>query len=274
TIRPNYRFSNGTKVTANDVKFSIDRELTIFPQSSRAPMRWTNIKGATAVENGHAMTASGLVAHGNKLIVNLVRPDGALPVKLANPLFCILSSGTTPMDPNNPASNPVTAGPYHATQDAAHRIVLRRNPYYTGPRPQHLSSIVFTGGGGDSALTQVASNHADLAYPDDSNAATLARRYGARLKALREPFTWFVVLNTHRGAFRSQALRRAASFAIDRPAMIRAAAPGSATPTGQILPPGMPGYRRLRVYRLNGPNFAKANRIRRNGGKRCGPVTL
>ena len=54
-------------------------------------------------------------------------------------------------------------------------------------------------------------------------------------------------------------MRRAVAHALDRPTLLRALAGAHAgPPNDQFLVPGAPGFRDARIYRLDGPDFARA----------------
>jgi ABC-type transport system substrate-binding protein len=65
-------------------------------------------------------------------------------------------------------------------------------------------------------------------------------------------------MNTARPPFDNVALRRAANWAIDRPAQVRLLGTYAGQPTDQMLVPGVLGYRPLKVYGLEGADVAKA----------------
>src|SRR3954454_4079930 len=85
-VKPGFKFSNGTPVTAKNYVFAMNRALSPTMQSPAAPFM-TTIAGAQAVIDGKAQTASGITAKGNKIIIKLTQPDGGLLAKLGMPFF-------------------------------------------------------------------------------------------------------------------------------------------------------------------------------------------
>ncbi len=69
--------------------------------------------------------------------------------------------------------------------------------------------------------------------------------------------------NTRRGLFTDARLRRAAAYAIDRKEL--AAVRGNSA-TGQYLPPGTPGYRKISIYPLR-PDVQKARALAPSGSQ-------
>ena len=67
-------------------------------------------------------------------------------------------------------------------------------------------------------------------------------------------------------------MRKAANYAIDRPALSASAASSPGIRNDQILPPGLAGYKRLKLYPIKGADYAKAKALAAGGG--CKDVTL
>jgi ABC-type transport system substrate-binding protein len=81
--------------------------------------------------------------------------------------------------------------------------------------------------------------------------------------------TDYVALNTSRPTFGSATLRKAANFAIDRPAMLRVRGAFAGKRTDQILPPGMGGFIDQKLYPIKGSDYTKAKSL---AGSSCGKV--
>jgi peptide/nickel transport system substrate-binding protein len=83
--------------------------------------------------------------------------------------------------------------------------------------------------------------------------------------------TDYIALNTQRPTFSSVNMRKAANYAIDRPALLRTFGANAGLLTDQILPPGMGGYKKANAYPLQGPDYAKANQL---AAGKCGTVAF
>jgi peptide/nickel transport system substrate-binding protein len=93
--------------------------------------------------------------------------------------------------------------------------------------------------------------------------AELARKYGVnRRRYFVHPGmnVVYLALNTSRPLFRDVAMRRAVNFAIDRRALLRLEGVNAGSPTDQILPPNMPGFRDASIYPFS-PNFERAREL-------------
>ena len=128
----------------------------------------------------------------------------------------------------------------------------------------------------DQSLLQVKSNQIDYdmgGLPSTAH-ADLAKRYGlnkGQYQVHQLVETDYVALNTSRPTFASAKLRKAANFAIDRPAMLRVRGAFAGKRTDQILPPNMRGFKDAKIYPLKGADYKKAKSL---AGSSCKGVTL
>jgi peptide/nickel transport system substrate-binding protein len=278
TLRSDFRFSDGTPVRPSAFARAINRTLAPGVKSPWAAYT-RDIVGAEQVLNGKRDAASGVVARGNALVVRFQRPMPDFPAQAAS--FLCAVPPTLPADPEGVAVFQA-AGPYYVAEyRAGERLVLRRNPFYAGARPQHVDG--FTAdlrlASHDAVLDRIESGEADWgwALPPDylDPARRLAAKYGVnRSQFFVEPGSTFrgFAFNTSRPLFRDNPqLRRAVNFAVDRAALRRASGGQfSSRLTDQYLPPAMAGFRDVRIYPLGGPNLRRARALARGhtrGGK-------
>jgi len=277
TIKKGLRFSDGSAVTAKNFKWAFDRSATKAQQSPATAFLDTVVGYTAAVDGGkNPAHVSGVTARGNKLIIRLREPDGGLLSKLAMPFFQAISLKTK-VDPHGVNAYP-SAGPYYISQRIVNRhITVKRNKFYKGPRPHNIDTFDITVNTNlDQSLLQVKANQVDYdmgGLPSTAH-ADLAKRYGTnkgqyQVHPLVE--TDYVALNTSRPAFASTKLRKAANFAIDRPAMLRVRGAFAGKRTDQILPPGMGGFKDAKVYPIRGADYKKAKSL---AGSSCKNVTL
>jgi len=277
TIRKGLRFSDGSKVTAKNFKWAFDRSATKAQQSPATAFMDSVVGYTKAVDSGkNPAHVSGVIARGNKLILKLTQPDGGMLSKLAMPFFQALETKTK-VDPHGANAYP-SAGPYYiASRIPLRRIVIKANKFYKGPRPHNINTFdININTNLDQSLLQVKSNQIDYdmgGLPSTAH-ADLAKRYGTnkgqyQVHPLVE--TDYVALNTSRSTFSSAKLRKAANFAIDRPAMLRVRGAFAGNKTDQVLPPGMGGFKNAKLYPLKGADYKSAKRL---AGSSCKGVTL
>jgi peptide/nickel transport system substrate-binding protein len=281
TLRRDFRFSDGSPVRASAFARAINRTLAPGLRSPWAAYT-RDIVGAERVLAGKATEAAGITAHGNTLIVRFKRAVPEFPAQTAS--FLCAVPPTLPADPEGVVAYP-TAGPYYVTEyRPGERVVLRRNPFYAGKRPQHVDGfdVDLRLASHEEVLDRIESGAADwgwalsLAYFDP--ARRLAAKYGVnRSRFFVEPGSSFrgYAFNTSRPLFRNNPqLRRAVSFAIDRAALRRAGGGQySSRLTDQYLPPSMPGFREARIYPLERPDLRRARALAR-GHTRDGKAIL
>ena len=83
----------------------------------------------------------------------------------------------------------------------------------------------------------------------------------------------YIALNTTRPAFSNLTMRKAANFAVDRPALVRVRGFLAGKRSQQVLPPGIDGYKPITTYPIKGANYPKAKTLASSAGG-CKDVTL
>ena len=274
-VRSGFRFSppSNAPVTAEAFERAIVRGMHRRSRSY-VPAILSDVVGAEAFNAGRSSRLAGVAARGDVLTIRLVAPSVTLPARLANLLFCAVPP-TTPVSGAGLDLIPM-AGPYYiASYSPRRRLVLRRNPNYTGERPARMREIVF-----DlevrprRAAELVEEGRADyLAAVPLDRVADLERRYGPGSAAAQTGHQryfsgptgtlHFLAFNMHRSLFADARLRRAVNFALDRRELAAhvPVSTGPGRPTDQFKAPGTPGFRDVAVYPLGGPDVAAAKRL-------------
>ena len=285
TVRSAYRFSppSNEPVTAETIRYSIERALSpkLGPDTP-GPRFIGDIVGERAFLEGEADQISGLLADGDTLTIELVRPSPDFLHRLALPYFCPVPSDT-PFVPGSLASGSgvgggfqiPSAGPYYvADHNNEEYVILKPNPNYTGPRPQALDAIVIREGVDPSIAVDRIENEGwdgitnmlgdSLLSPQGS----LSERYAGdgagahRYVAVPMANTEYVAFNASRPLFSDPRVRRAAAHALNRSAL---AAVWGEVPADDVLPPNMPGYTDREVYATR-PDIEEANATMRGPG--------
>ena len=278
-VRPGFRFSpgplgGGTPVTAASFRYTIERSFSGGGNTGLGRNGYSllpQLVGGHAYAYGKSDRLPGVGVRGDTLVLHLTQAVPDLPGILASPIFSAVPQGTPHTWIFYPSAP--SAGPYYLTQPLSpiqSQLILKRNPYYRGPRPHSFDAIV-----DDQDLqTSVAADEAlhgrvdvvfdplgDVLSPTGYIAHHYASAQPGRPRYLRVPWRemQYFALNTDRRSLRDPSIRRAVNEALDRPAL--AAIDGS-IPTDHYLPPGMPGVQDGRhVYTITGPNLAKARAL-------------
>jgi peptide/nickel transport system substrate-binding protein len=276
-IRRDARFSDGSPVTARVFVHALERLFDPKIGPSNAPT-FEAIVGARQMLAGKATALSGAVARGRVLRLRLTQ---AVPDLLARTSLLCAVPENLPADPEGAKAPLPSPAPYYVSEYVpGERVVLERNRFYRGQRPHHVDRITVDLQAEVSAVDDVASGKLDsvAATPNlNPQLSKLARRYGInRSRLFVEPDIGvrLFFLNTRRPLFRNNVeLRYAVNFAADRRALVREYGLYAATPTDQYLPASMPGFRKERIYPLQGPDLARARSLAK-GRRRSGKAVL
>jgi ABC-type transport system substrate-binding protein len=265
TVRSGFRFSDGTPVTAAGFAHAINRGLNPKMQSPAASFL-ADVVGAGAVTSGKRQTAAGVTVAGNRLTIRLAKVAPDFLARIAMPFFCAIPADL-PIDPKGVNVLP-GAGPYYVAEKVPNRlIVVKKNPYYRGPRPQRWDEMrVTVNVNTQASYLQVRKGDADLdlsGLPPSAH-SELTDEFGInRGRYFVYPINsiQYLALNTSRGFFRDARARRAVNFALDRPALLRTGGLNAGRANEQLLPPGIPGYRDASIYPLGRPNPERARQL-------------
>jgi peptide/nickel transport system substrate-binding protein len=238
TIRPGFKFSppSNEAVTAETFRYSIQRALNpLFADDWLGPNTFRDIAGAAEYRAGTATTVSGLVATDNQLQITLTAPAPDLLDRLASTVACAVPINGTPalrsgLKPFPPVSG---AGPYYLAQTVGKRLVVfKKNPNYSGNRPQLFDNIAIKAQiAAGTALGMVQRGAIDAAIFEPWNTLTgpgsaLAQEWGPNgTQAAAGNQRWFgaarswvnyMSLNPTGPALRDPAVRQAVALALDR----------------------------------------------------------
>ncbi|MDQ4029766.1 MAG: ABC transporter substrate-binding protein [Actinomycetota bacterium] len=286
-IRGGNRFSNGKPVTARSYAYAINRSLDRGLQSPAfqfiSDPSGSNIVGAQDVRDGKADKARGVRVKGNRLTIQLTRPDATFLAKITMPFFQAMDQTTLPRSKKvNSVANRndlATAGPYYISFREPNRtVIMSRNPFYRGNRPRNADRFEFRANvDPEASYRQIVAGEVDTAFSLPPTAPSeLAQQHGVNRGRFRvEPLNCvrYLALNTARPLFRNNIpLRKAVNFAISRTAMNQQYGAFAGRPHDQVLPPGFPGYRNVNLYPAT-PNMNRARQLAR-GNTRAGKAVV
>jgi oligopeptide transport system substrate-binding protein len=277
-VRTNRRFSDGTRITAANFRYALNRSLSRRMSSPAQPF-FDDIVGAQAVIDGNATSARGIrVLSGNRLQLTLTRRAPDMLARLAMPFACAIKTNT-PINPDGIQAPVVGSGPYYIHSWQPRRsIEVRRNRFYNGPRPHNVDSIVYDIGLPPATIKlNIDQGRTDHGPIPAAAHADLGRQFGVRK---RSPGRYFVnpspvfrywAMNHERqlfgrpggGAHRTTGnvrLKQAVNFAIDRIGMINQRGAYAGVINDQYLPPTMAGFRNAAIYPAR-PNLARARSL-------------
>ena len=257
TVRKGYRFNTGQPVTAQSFADALNRDASPILQSP-AQAFLSDIVGADDVMAGKAKSISGVVVDGDKLTISLAAAAPDLLARLAMPFFQAINPALAADQNPNGVNAPASCGPYYiADRIPNNSITLLRNRYYTGPRPHNVNEIDYKIGNTPVVIEQdVSSGTADYAASGIPPTVykSLSDKYGVNKERFWvEPqlSVQYLAMNTARPLFKDNIkLRQAVNWAISRGALLQQGGYFAGVLTDQILPPGMPGFKRVTAYPL------------------------
>ena len=273
TVRSGLKFSDGSAVTAAAFKRAIERAAD--PQQASPAIAFLHdVVGADARNEGKARSVSGVSAKGQTLVIKLRQANPTFLAELAMPFFGAVKPSMA-IDPKGISVYP-SAGPYRiVSRTITQSLTLARNPNYRGNRPANADRIVYTvNTDQNQSLLQVRAGQADYdasGVPPTAH-ADLAQQFGVRKAGNGRYFVnpymgvGYVALNTSRAPFSRVNIRKAANFAIDRPALVRVSGKFYGKRTDQILPPSLQGYREANLYPIKGADPARARQLSGGAG--------
>ena len=266
-IRKGFRFSDGTRVTARSFEYAIDRAANHDLGSPAAQFitdpTGTNIVGAQAVNQGLGLHARGVRVRGNRLIIDLTKPDGSFLSKITMPFFQATST-KLPIDREVVSVSSMdelpSAGPYAFSRNDVDRLTsIRRNPYWKrGPgrkRPRNLTGLDLRWNlNEETTYNQVLAGELDEGFIPPAHVQEVADRFGVnKTRFWTKPVncTGYLPMNMSRPLFKgNSALRRAINYAVSRRAYVDQAGPYAGQPWTRLFNPGVPGWRNVNPYPL------------------------
>ena len=284
-LRRGIRYSDGRLVRAADYRRGIERAFRVH---AIARDEFTDIVGAAACSEARCDLSRGIVADEAASTVTF-------HLRAPNPDF--LSSLTSPPQPARGTPwHPVTStpipgtGPYVIAEASSSRIVWARNARFhewsRAAQPAGNPDRIVLRFGLEPAreVREIEAGRADVLV-DNIPAPMLPAvqtRYATQLHSFVIPTTDFFQFNTTIAPFDDVRVRRALNLAIDRRAIVRLYGGSAlATPTCQVLPPGVAGYRRYCPYTAgsgdgawHAPDLARARRLVSVSGTRGKRVTV
>ncbi|HSS34167.1 MAG TPA: ABC transporter substrate-binding protein [Solirubrobacterales bacterium] len=266
-LRPGLKYSDGTPVRASDFTRTIER---LFKISSPGSPFYLDIVGAEQFATTKKGGIPGIQTDdaSGKIVIHLVQPRGTFENELAM-MFA------APLPPDTPAEDltqhpPPATGPYVITNVKPGRgWVFERNPQWLSNNAKLLPQL--PSGHVDKIDVTVIRNPSTQVNdvergtydwmenppPTDRYAAVKDKYEGTQFLSSQQINLYYFWMNSKTAPFDDPEVRRAVNYAIDPEALERIFA-GQLTATQQILPPGMPGYKKFVPYPHN---MAKAKAL-------------
>ncbi|MDQ7843165.1 MAG: ABC transporter substrate-binding protein [Armatimonadota bacterium] len=256
TLRRGIRFHHGREMTADDVKYSIERILA--PETASPQVRgYDRIVGAQEFIARQAREVSGIrVLDRYRLAITITQPDPNFIWNFAGAFgLYIVPREEAERLGRDFGQRPVGSGPFlFVSWQKDTSILLRANNDYWGGRP-YISALEFRIIP-DPATAQAEFDTGRLEFMllSDVNYRRYAEdpRWQPYVIEVAELFTRHVGFNVTRPPLNDVRVRQALNYAVDKAALVRTVLGNKAFPPTGVFPPSHPAYNRnLRGYEYN-----------------------
>lgn len=246
-LRQGVTFHNGREMTAEDVKYSLDRVMRPETQSPGAGF-FASIQGFDEMSSGEADTLSGVeVVDPHTVRITLSRPDATFLHVMALNFASIVPSEAVEEAGADFGKVPVGTGAFKlADWVIGQRLVLEKNADYWRDGVPYLDGITFEVGQ-EPVVALLRLQQGEVDVPGDGIPPAKFQEVmddpdqAARVVEGGQLHTGYITLNVNTPPFDQLAVREAVNMAINKERIIQVIN-GRAVPANQPLPPSMPGY--------------------------------
>ncbi|ESZ44334.1 peptide ABC transporter substrate-binding protein [Mesorhizobium sp. L2C054A000] len=246
-LRHGVKFHNGRGMTADDVKYSLDRVTNPKTQSPGAGF-FGSIKGYDDVAAGKAEGLSGVtVVDPYTVKFELTRPDATFLHVMAINFAHVVPKEEVEKYGADFGKHPVGTGAFKLAEwTLGQRIVFERNADYWHKGLPHLDKITFEIGQ-EPIVALLRLQKGEIDVPGDGippakfQEVMADPEQKARVVEGGQLHTGYVTMNTTMAPFDNVKVRQAVNMALNKARIIQIIN-GRAVPANQPLPPSMPGY--------------------------------
>lgn len=249
TIRDNARFHDGKRITADDFKWSWERNLNAETLSPTAPDFLGDIVGAPEYVRGRADEVVGIqVVDDVTLDVTIQRPTPVFLYKLTYPTAYVLDREQVEADPERWALSPNGSGPFRLTEwQLGEGLTLERfDDYHLEPAQVERVSVRFAGG----SVEQFENDELDQAFVglnDIERVRDPASDLNPQYVSRAELSIYYLAFNVTQPPFDDPNVRLALAHSIDKTTIVEDVLDNLLVAAFQITPPGLvahdPDYR-------------------------------
>ncbi len=247
TLKDGIKFHNGRVITAEDVKYSLDRVTNPETRSPGAGF-FGMIEGFDTWNAGEGDGLSGVKVIDDKTVeITLSRPDATFGHVMALNFASIVPKEAVEASGEDFGREPVGSGAFKLAEwSPGQRVVFERFDDYHRAGVPKLDQVTFEIGLEPTvALLRLQQGQADVPGDGIPPAQFLqVMNNPAQAENVVEGgqlHTGYITLNTQMAPFDNLAVRQAVNMAINKDRIIKIIN-GRAVPANQPLPPTMPGY--------------------------------
>jgi len=233
TLKDGLKFSDGSPLTAQDVKFSFDRNVKIADPNGASSLL-ANMKSVEAPDD-------------TTVVFHLKEPDATWPFLVTVASFAIVPSDVFPNDKLQPSDKVIGSGRYTvASYEPGQQTVLEKNTEYTGEDPADNDRAIVQYFDKPSALRlAVEQGDVDIAYRSlsptdieslrDASGVNIVEGNGTEIRYL----VFNLDLQPGTSDAQKLAIRRAVAYTIDRQAIAHNVYEDTVQPLYSMVPQGL-----------------------------------
>jgi peptide/nickel transport system substrate-binding protein len=231
TLQADLKFSDGSDLTAEDVKFSFDRNIKIADPNGASSLL-ANLKETEVVDD-------------QTVTFHLKSADATWPFILTTGTSAIVPSDVYPADDLQPDDAIVGAGPYEiAEYRPGEQTVLQANPEYFGEAPPTKTVIIQQFDKSSALKLSIEQGDVQIAYRSLTPTEIEDLRGAEGLQVVEGNGTEirYLVFNLKLEPGNELAVRRAVAQTIDRQAIVDNVYNGTVLPLYSMVPEGLEGH--------------------------------
>ncbi|ANW20984.1 ABC transporter substrate-binding protein [Streptomyces clavuligerus] len=260
-LRSGLKFSDGSAVTAEDVKFSIERIIGINDRNGAAAL----LSNVDTIE----------VKSEREIVFHLKTPDATFPFKLSTPAAAIVSKKKYDAAKLRDGLQVDGSGPYtmktQAEKGDVSKVVFSRNKHYTGDidlRNDKVELRVFPDSGAmrralekgeiDVATRELSAAHIKEMLDNQSKDVKLTELPGLSIQ--------YLAFNTDHPSVKDKAVRQAMATLIDRGQIAGQVYNATAEPLYSLIPASVGAHKNAFYNKYGDPSITKARSTLRDAG--------
>ncbi len=245
TLKENLKFADGTPLTAEDVRYSLERATDSKTGSTVARTYLGDIQGVKDKLDGKEQEISGLkVIDDRTLEIKLDGPKPYFLAKLTYPTSFVVDRGDVEKDPEKWFYSPNASGPFiYQSYKEGDGSVYASNPnYHTPPK---LPYVVYLYNRMGDPLSFYQAGEIDIAYPSVDQVLEIQNPdhpLNPDLHSIITMCTTYIGLSNSKAPMDDPNFRKALALSIDRDRLEEIFSKGLSLKAESFFPPAMPGF--------------------------------
>jgi ABC-type transport system substrate-binding protein len=245
-IRPDAVFHDGKPVTAEDVRWSLERATDPLTESPNVDQYLGDIVGVDTKLAGDALEISGVrVINERTIEITIDQPKSFFLAKLTYPTAFVLDQLNIEANPKNWFRKPNGTGPFKMTEYKVGEtlILSRHDGYHLGAAKLAKVELILSGG---TSMLMYENDEIDIAgvgLADIDRLSDPSHSLNAELVTAAPSFSvQYIGLNVNEPPLDDVKVRQALNLAIDKREIATIVLGDQVVPATGILPPGFPGF--------------------------------